>query len=72
MPYMEGLVLESVRMMMGRCFGIPHRALRDTTLAGYNIPKVCLNIFIYKHLFLFTNNKFINKTINLLTKQQVY
>lgn len=39
MPYIEGLVLESVRMMMGRCFGIPHRALRDTTLAGYNIPK---------------------------------
>lgn len=40
MPYMEALVLESVRMFMGRTFSIPHRALQDTTLQGYFIPKV--------------------------------
>lgn len=40
MPYMEAIVLESVRMFMSRTFGIPHRALKDTTLMDYNIPKV--------------------------------
>lgn len=40
MPYMEALVLESVRVFMGRTFSIPHRALRDCTLQGYYIPKV--------------------------------
>nr|CAD7588588.1 unnamed protein product [Timema genevievae] len=39
MPYMEAMVLESVRMFMGRTFSIPHRAVKDTTLQGYNIPK---------------------------------
>jgi cytochrome P450 len=40
MPYMEAIVLESVRMFMGRTFSIPHRALKDTELQGYHIPKV--------------------------------
>ncbi|XP_054274087.1 probable cytochrome P450 303a1 [Macrosteles quadrilineatus] len=39
MPYMEAVVLESVRMFVGRTFGIPHRARKDTTLQGYDIPK---------------------------------
>ncbi|XP_065199572.1 probable cytochrome P450 303a1 [Planococcus citri] len=39
MPYVESIVLESVRVFMGRTFSIPHRALRDTTLQGYHIPK---------------------------------
>lgn len=43
MPYLEALVLESVRVFMGRTFSIPHRALKDTTLQGYHIPKVRRN-----------------------------
>ncbi|KAK9712229.1 Cytochrome P450 [Popillia japonica] len=39
MPYMEGIVYESIRMFIGRGLGIPHRALKDTTLCGYTIPK---------------------------------
>ncbi|XP_044732290.1 probable cytochrome P450 303a1 [Chrysoperla carnea] len=39
MPYMNAFVLESVRMFMFRAFGVPHRALRDTKLLGYDIPK---------------------------------
>lgn len=42
MPYNEAIVHECIRHFMGRTFGVPHRALRDTTLAGYNIPKVRL------------------------------
>lgn len=40
MPYNEAVVHESVRHFMGRTFGVPHRALRDTKLAGYHIPEV--------------------------------
>jgi hypothetical protein len=43
-------VLESVRMFMGRTFSIPHRALKDTELQGYHIPKVSNG----HHLMLFT------------------
>ncbi|KPI96759.1 putative cytochrome P450 303a1 [Papilio xuthus] len=39
MPYNEAIVHESVRHFMGRTFGVPHRALRNTTLAGYIIPE---------------------------------
>ncbi|KAI5729980.1 hypothetical protein M8J76_008667 [Diaphorina citri] len=39
MPYLEAITYESVRVFMGRTFSIPHRALRDTTLQGYFIPK---------------------------------
>lgn len=41
MPYNEAVVHESVRHFMGRTLGVPHRALKDTTLAGYHIPEVC-------------------------------
>ncbi|BET00075.1 cytochrome P450 [Nesidiocoris tenuis] len=39
MPYIEAITYESVRHFMGRTFSIPHRALRDTTLHGYYVPK---------------------------------
>lgn len=40
MPYVEATTLESLRMFMGRGFAVPHRAVKDTTLGGYFIPKV--------------------------------
>ncbi|KAL1374105.1 hypothetical protein pipiens_018273, partial [Culex pipiens pipiens] len=39
MPYCEAVVMEGLRMFMSNTFGIPHRALRDTKLCGYDIPK---------------------------------
>uniref|UniRef100_A0A182YQN3 Uncharacterized protein n=1 Tax=Anopheles stephensi TaxID=30069 RepID=A0A182YQN3_ANOST len=42
MPYCEATTLEGLRLFMSNTFGIPHRALKDTTLCGYNIPKVSL------------------------------
>ncbi|XP_023247202.1 probable cytochrome P450 303a1 [Copidosoma floridanum] len=39
MPYVNAIVLESVRMFMGRTMNIPHRALKDTHVMGYRIPK---------------------------------
>ncbi|XP_046733963.1 probable cytochrome P450 303a1 [Diprion similis] len=39
MPYVDAIVLESLRMFMGRTMNIPHRALKDTVITGYRIPK---------------------------------
>ncbi|XP_067003245.1 probable cytochrome P450 303a1 [Anabrus simplex] len=39
LPYVDALSLESLRMFMGRGFGVPHRTLKDTELQGYHIPK---------------------------------
>ncbi|XP_020291003.1 probable cytochrome P450 303a1 isoform X2 [Pseudomyrmex gracilis] len=39
MPYVQAIVLESLRMFMGRTMNVPHRALRDTSIMGYKIPK---------------------------------
>ncbi|CAG9768048.1 unnamed protein product [Ceutorhynchus assimilis] len=39
MPYMEAIVLEALRMFGCRAFAVPHRALKNTYLGGYLIPK---------------------------------
>ncbi|CAH1992971.1 unnamed protein product [Acanthoscelides obtectus] len=39
LPYVECIVLESLRMFSGRAFTVPHRSLKDTYLNGYLIPK---------------------------------
>ncbi|CAH0546161.1 unnamed protein product [Brassicogethes aeneus] len=41
LPYLECVVLETLRMFTGRVFTVPHRALKDTYLNGYLIPKDC-------------------------------
>lgn len=40
MPYVQAIVLESLRMFMGRTLNVPHRALKDTSIVGHKIPKV--------------------------------
>ncbi|KAK9880868.1 hypothetical protein WA026_013195 [Henosepilachna vigintioctopunctata] len=39
MPYLESCVIETLRVFSGRAFTIPHRAMKDTHLNGYFIPK---------------------------------
>ncbi|XP_015121196.1 probable cytochrome P450 303a1 [Diachasma alloeum] len=39
MTYVNAITLESIRMFMGRTMNIPHRALKDTYIMGYRIPK---------------------------------
>ncbi|CAH2035574.1 unnamed protein product, partial [Iphiclides podalirius] len=52
MPYNEAVVLESIRHFMGRTFGIPHRALRNTTLAGYKIPEDTMVVSNYTNILM--------------------
>lgn len=44
MPYTDALALESIRMFMGRTFGVPHRAVKDTHFMGHFIPKETMMI----------------------------
>ncbi|KAB0792150.1 hypothetical protein PPYR_14109 [Photinus pyralis] len=39
LPYVESVVLESMRLFAGRGFLVPRRATQDTTFYGYFIPK---------------------------------
>uniref|UniRef100_A0A1I8PM70 Cytochrome P450 303a1 n=1 Tax=Stomoxys calcitrans TaxID=35570 RepID=A0A1I8PM70_STOCA len=52
LPYCEGIVLEGVRMFMGNTFGIPHRALRDTRLSGYDIPKNTMVVACFRGMLM--------------------
>lgn len=40
LTYVNAIGLESIRMFMGRTMNIPHRALKDTYIMGYKVPKV--------------------------------
>lgn len=39
MPYTEAIVQEGLRVFMSNTFGIPHRAVRDTSINGFSVPK---------------------------------
>ncbi|CAF4743814.1 unnamed protein product [Pieris macdunnoughi] len=52
MPYNEAIIHESVRHFMGRTFGVPHRAMQDTTLAGYRIPKDTMVVSNYTNILM--------------------
>lgn len=49
LPYCDAIVHEGLRFFMGHTFGVPHRALKDTRLCGYNIPEVS---FSYSYILL--------------------
>ncbi|XP_033248808.1 probable cytochrome P450 303a1 [Drosophila miranda] len=52
MPYCEAITLEAVRMFMLHTFGIPHRAVCDTRLAGYEIPKDTMVIACFRGMLI--------------------
>ncbi|XP_062551020.1 probable cytochrome P450 303a1 isoform X1 [Armigeres subalbatus] len=52
LPYCEAVVLEALRMFMANTFGIPHRALRDTKLCGYDIPKDTMLVGMFRGMML--------------------
>nr|XP_018918027.1 PREDICTED: probable cytochrome P450 303a1 [Bemisia tabaci] len=52
MPYMESIVLEMLRLAMGRTINIPHRALRDGTIQGYHVPKNTILLVNFHHLLM--------------------
>lgn len=53
MPFVEAVLLEVQRYFHIVTLNGPRRVTRDTTIGGYNIPKVTLNNFYMKCLLIF-------------------
>ncbi|KAJ8966196.1 hypothetical protein NQ317_010254 [Molorchus minor] len=60
MPYVECVALEALRMFGGRALTLPHRALKDTYLGGYLIPKDTLIVGNFYDCMLSTSSVFEN------------
>ncbi|XP_033330973.2 putative cytochrome P450 303a1 [Megalopta genalis] len=76
MPYLNAIVLESLRMFMGRTLNVPHRALRDTTILGHKIPKDTMLIVNFNRILMdeswgdpedFRPERFIDEQGNIIT-----
>ncbi|XP_076622110.1 putative cytochrome P450 303a1 [Colletes latitarsis] len=81
MTYMNAIVLESVRMFMGRTLNVPHRALKDTSILGHRIPKDTMLIVNFNRILMdeswgdpedFRPERFIDESGNIITPQKFY
>ncbi|CAB3385769.1 Hypothetical predicted protein [Cloeon dipterum] len=52
MPYTEAAVNESIRVFAAHAIAVPHRAMADSTLMGYFIPKDTILAVNYNGLFM--------------------
>lgn len=62
MPYCEAVVMESLRFFMSHTFGIAHRALRDTKLSGFDIPRDTMVVAMFSGML--TDKRYIKNTEN--------
>ncbi|XP_076169836.1 putative cytochrome P450 303a1 [Ptiloglossa arizonensis] len=81
MTYMNAIVLESLRMFMGRTLNVPHRALKETFILGHRIPKDTMLIVNFNRILMdeswgdpedFRPERFIDKSGNLITPHMYF
>ncbi|XP_014222433.1 probable cytochrome P450 303a1 [Trichogramma pretiosum] len=79
MTYLNAVVMESLRMFMGRTMNVPHRATRDTQLMGYTIPKDSMIVVNFNRILMndfwgdpevFRPERFIDETGKIVTPEQ--
>ncbi|XP_061937436.1 methyl farnesoate epoxidase [Apis cerana] len=76
MTYMNAIVLESLRMFVGRSLNLPHRVQKDTKISGYKIPKNTIIITNFNGILMdeswgdpenFRPERFIDGSGNIVT-----
>ncbi|KAK3725306.1 hypothetical protein QZH41_002592 [Actinostola sp. cb2023] len=75
LPYLEASILETLRISAPAPMGVPHKAMVDTTVQGYSIPKdttVILNVWAihhnkddWKHPEIFNPSRFLDDEGNI-------
>ncbi|CAB0037034.1 unnamed protein product [Trichogramma brassicae] len=79
MTYLNAVVMEFLRMFMGRTMNVPHRATRDTQLMGYTIPKDSMIVVNFNRILMndfwgdpevFRPERFIDETGKIVTPEQ--
>ncbi|XP_053994345.1 probable cytochrome P450 303a1 [Hylaeus volcanicus] len=78
MTYMSAIVLESLRMFVGRSLNVPHRAQKDTSILGHRIPKDTMLLVNFNSILMdeswgdpetFRPERFINESANIIIPQ---
>ncbi|XP_050460249.1 probable cytochrome P450 303a1 [Cataglyphis hispanica] len=81
MPYIQAVVLESLRMFMGRTLNVPHRALKDTSIVGHKIPKDTMLIVNFNNMLMdeswsdpenFRPERFLDNSGNVVTPEKYF
>lgn len=81
MPYIQAIVLESLRMFMGRTLNVPHRALKNTSIMGHKIPKDTMLIVNFNRVLMdeswndpedFRPERFIDSSGNVVIPEKYF
>ncbi|KYQ56062.1 hypothetical protein ALC60_05045 [Trachymyrmex zeteki] len=81
MPYVEAIVLESIRVFVGRTLGVPHRALKDTSIVGHKIPKDTMLVANFNGILMdeswddpedFRPERFLDNDGNIITPEKYF
>ncbi|XP_011266920.2 probable cytochrome P450 303a1 [Camponotus floridanus] len=81
MPYVQAIVLESIRIFMGRTLNVPHRALKDTTIVGHKIPKDTMLVANFNTVLMdeswidpedFCPERFLDSSGNVVTPKKYF
>ncbi|XP_018400444.1 PREDICTED: probable cytochrome P450 303a1 [Cyphomyrmex costatus] len=81
MPYVEAIVLESMRVFVGRTLSVPHRALKDTSIVGHKIPKDTMLVVNFNRILMdeswddpedFRPERFLDNNGNIITPEKYF
>ncbi|XP_071574956.1 probable cytochrome P450 303a1 [Temnothorax nylanderi] len=81
MPYVQAIVLESIRVFVGRTLNVPHRALKDTSIVGHKIPKDTMLVVNYNRILMdeswddpedFRPERFLDNDGNISTPEKYF
>ncbi|EGI60832.1 Putative cytochrome P450 303a1 [Acromyrmex echinatior] len=81
MPYVEAIVMESLRVFVGRTLSVPHRALKDISIVGHKIPKDTMLVANFNGILMdetwddpedFRPERFLDNNGNIITSEKFF